>query len=352
MKIAFYLAHPAHYHLFKNVVNSIKSNYTDIEIVILYNEKDVLEELLNEQTDWNIVKIKTKSKGGSSFSLKRQFIQKFFGTYKVLQKLKPDAVIGTSIIISLISKILAFKSIIVNEDDFDIIKKTSNFGYPFTYKIICPNVCRTGKFYKKCITYDGYHELAYLHPDIFTSQIEIAHKYIDVNSPFCILRFAKLTAHHDTNIKGITNDFALKIIERLSKYGIKTYITSERFLDERLFPYKLSIPAKDIHNVLAFAAIFIGDSQTMAAESAVLGVPFIRYNDFVGRISYLDELENHFELGYGIKPDNENKLLSTIDVIFTESKEIYQEKRNQMLNQKINVKDFLVTTIINLVREK
>jgi len=42
-----------------------------------------------------------------------------------------------------------------------------------------------------------------------------------------------------------------------------------------------------MHHVMAFASLYIGDSQTMAAEAGVLGVPFVRFNDFVGRIGYL-----------------------------------------------------------------
>jgi predicted glycosyltransferase len=33
--------------------------------------------------------------------------------------------------------------------------------------------------------------------------------------------------------------------------------------------------------------LYIGDSQTMAAEAAVLGIPSIRFNSFVGKLVYL-----------------------------------------------------------------
>ena len=46
----------------------------------------------------------------------------------------------------------------------------------------------------------------------------------------------------------------------------------------------------------------------MAAEAGVLGVPFVRFNDFVGRIGYLNELENDYELGYGIKASAEGSV--------------------------------------------
>ena len=52
--------------------------------------------------------------------------------------------------------------------------------------------------------------------------------------------------------------------------------------------------------VMRFASLYIGDSQTMAAEAGVLGVPFVRFNDFVGRIGYLRELEDVYRLGFGV----------------------------------------------------
>ena len=55
-----------------------------------------------------------------------------------------------------------------------------------------------------------------------------------------------------------------------------------------------------MHHVMAFASLYIGDSQTMAAEAGVLGVPFVRFNDFVGRIGYLRELEDVYQLGFGV----------------------------------------------------
>ena len=58
----------------------------------------------------------------------------------------------------------------------------------------------------------------------------------------------------------------------------------EYSLSKRGFVTRTSAPnATDMHHVMAFASLYIGDSQTMAAEAGVLGVPFVRFNDFVGR---------------------------------------------------------------------
>ena len=80
----------------------------------------------------------------------------------------------------------------------------------------------------------------------------------------------------------------------------RIYITSERPLEPQFEKYRIKINPLDMHHVMAFASLDIGDSQTMAAEAGVLGVPFVRFNDFVGRIGYLRELEDTYELGYGI----------------------------------------------------
>ena len=98
---------------------------------------------------------------------------------------------------------------------------------------------------------------------------------------------------------------------------------------------------------MAFAGLYIGDSQTMAAEAGVLGVPFVRFNDFVGRIGYLNELENVYNLGFGIKPDEEEKLYQTVQNLLEmeNRKEVFQQRRETMLSECINFADFLTNYI-------
>lgn len=264
------------------------------------------------------------------------------------KKNKPDLLIGTSVAISHVGKVLNIPSINVNEDDADVVPLYAKLAYPWATKILAPRVCRMDKWDYKTINYDSYHELAYLHPNNFSPQIRIAQKYISLEKPFFILRFAKLGAHHDVGIKGISDEIAAKLVELLNPFG-RVYITSERKLDTVLEPYRIQINPIDIHHVMAFAKIYIGDSQTMAAESGVLGVPFIRFNDFVGRISYLDELENKYQLGFGIKTDEVEKLFETLVYLVQNENliETYRERRFKMLSEKIDYAAFLVWFIEN-----
>lgn len=110
----------------------------------------------------------------------------------------------------------------------------------------------------------------------------------------------------------------------------------------------------DMHHVMAFASLYIGDSQTMAAEAGVLGVPFVRFNDFVGRIGYLRELEDKYELGYGIKASAEGsveKLCDRVEALVAmkvgERKATFAARRQQMLGDKIDSAKFLTWFIEN-----
>ncbi len=136
-----------------------------------------------------------------------------------------------------------------------------------------------------------------------------------------------LSAHHDRHARGISDQTALLIINKLIPH-YEVYINSEgSFGTARIF--RLTINPRDIHHVLSQAALFIGDSQSMCAEAGVLGVPFIRYNTFVGRLGYLKELEEKYELGIGILPGGINELETQINSLIklrTTSKSILKEK--------------------------
>lgn len=179
---------------------------------------------------------------------------------------------------------------------------------------------------------------------------------------FTVLRFASLNAHHDSGIKGINTEIAQRLVDILKPHG-RIYITSERPLKPQFEQYRIRINPLDMHHVMAFASLYIGDSQTMAAEAGVLGVPFVRFNDFVGRIGYLRELEDVYELGYGIhasvltedspirksdgsiQPSGTDALYKAVEQLVamdaTERRALYQQRRQKMLSDKIDCAKFL-----------
>ena len=183
--------------------------------------------------------------------------------------------------------------------------------------------------------------MAYLHPNYFTPDKSKVEHLFKNNQPYFILRFVELTAHHDKGKKGINIMLAKKLIEKLKPYG-NIYITSERSLEAELEQYRVAVHPKEIHHVLSFATLFIGDSQTMTAEAAVLGTPAIRFNDFVGKLNYLEELEHKYQLTFGISTDKENELLAKVDELLNTDKlkQVFNERQKKMLHSTIDVVAF------------
>tara|TARA_B110000008_G_scaffold271107_1_gene302165 strand:+ start:3020 stop:4114 length:1095 start_codon:yes stop_codon:yes gene_type:complete len=345
MKILFHLGHPAHFHLFKNVIiNLIKNKH---EVFILIKKKDILEDLLKE-SGFSYHNILPKGRRDSKIGIAIGQLYQDFRMLRFCIKNRPDILIGTSVAISHVGKILVIPSINVNEDDAEVVPLYAKLAYPMASVILAPNVCSTGIWKKKTIQYSSYHELAYLHPNHFKPRKEVVQKYFNPKEKYFVIRFAKLTAHHDEGVEGLNKDIATRIIELLLPYG-RVFITSERKLEADFEKYRIDINPLDIHDVMAYASMYIGDSQTMAAEAAVLGIPFIRFNDFVGRISYLEELENKYKLGFGIKTNNPDKLIETLKQLLKQKdcKKFYQERKKKMLSEKINYADFLSWFIEN-----
>src|SRR5690606_9595071 len=85
-----------------------------------------------------------------------------------------------------------------------------------------------------------------------------------------------------------------------------------------------------IHHALAHARFVLGDSQTMTAEAAVLGIPALRINDFVGRISYIADLE-HAGLAFGFRPGEEAALLRKLEEVLASDRAEFGRRREALL---------------------
>ena len=343
MKVLVYLGHPAHFHNYKNTISALKADGHEVEVLI--KKKDILEDLL-KNAGMPYHNILEEGRKNSKIGILIGTIKRALRINRFCKSFQPDILTGSSVENSWIGPIRKIPVINIGEDDASVVPYYARLTYPGASVIICPDSCNCGKWEYKAVKYHGYQELAYLHPENFTPDKKVVTKYIDATIPYFIMRFSGLKAHHDNGVRGINNDIAKKLISLLEPHG-NVFITSERPLGEELEKYRISINPLDIHHVMAFADIYIGDSQTMAIESGVLGIPFIRFNDFVGQIGVLSELENYYQLGFGIRPDNEEKLYKTVKclLMMDNRSEVFQSRRQKMLSESINFADFLTNYI-------
>lgn len=347
-KLLFQLNHPAHYHLFKNTIDILLEKGHDVLISI--KDKDILKELVS---DYQYVQLSTGYRKKQFFSIIKSVIERDRKLYKLVKEYKPDILLGTSPEIAHISHFVKVPAIFFGEDDINLSASMLMGAlscYPLFDTILAPNGVKNGVWNNKTIRYNGFQKLAYLHPNYFHPSRDKVN--IPINDKYFILRFSNLQAYHDTNATGITDSLAQQIVDILSPHG-KVIISSERKLPVKLQKYIFTGNISDMHHYLAFANLFIGDSQSMAVESAMLGTPNIRYSNFVGKITVLEEIESKYKLSIGVNSNNPQGLLLEIDkCLSSEFLDIYNRRREFMLNDKIDVTSFFVWFIENYPKSK
>lgn len=331
-KILFDINHPAHFHLFKRFIHYLQDRGTPYSITT--RDKDVTNALVEHEGFKHICLSTPKTTLPGMF---REMIERDWSVYRLHRKERFTHAFGTSVSIAHLSAVSHVKSYNFCEDDDRVIPLQARLIYPFTTKIVVPDCLKYTKWKTKRVAVPSYHELAYLHPDHFSPDDEVVTSYGLVPGKYGIIRLSALKAHHDIGEKGIS--------DRLLR-DIKSFLSHEhyRIVESHELKRKYQIQPWDIHHVLAHAKLIISDSQTMAAEAMVLGVPSVRINSFVGRISYTEELEHAYGLGFGFAPSSEGAILSRIKELLLDrtTERAWSEKRERMLHRKIDLSRWMI----------
>ena len=273
MKYIFELNHPKHYYQFKYVVQMLKNDGHDV--LVLARDKDVLLKVLEEEgVPYEI------------FGLhKKKMIDKIFGALpllksysKIVKRFRPDVIVSKA---SLFGVLMAgrYKAKSVIFPDSEVVALTNKHVVPRCTKVVTPENF-TLDYGEKHVRVKGVFEDCYLAPSVFQPNEKVISEN-GLKKPYAVFRFVGWFANHDVNNSGFTLEEKVKLVKAVEPY-MTVYISSEKELPEELKKYKLPTPASAIHSVLAFADLYLGDSQTMATEAALLGTPAIRSNSFVG----------------------------------------------------------------------
>ena len=339
MKILFYFGHPSQYLFLRNPIIILKEKGIICDLII--KSKDVLEKLLIENKE-PYINILPEGRNSGKIGILSGLIKREYRLFKLARNKHYDLFLGTDPSLAHIGFLKRIPVITVLEDDIHIIPGLARITFPFTSLILTPKECQTGKYEKKTVHYNGYMKLAYLHPRRFNKKAAI------FKQPYFLIRISELDAYHDAGIKGFTSQILEKVIDLLQEKG-SVYISAEGTLDESLKPFELKINPIDMQSILANAVMLISDSQSMTMEAAMVGVPSIRFSDFAGKISVLEELEKVYGLTFGIPTSSPEKLFEKINELLSlpELEREFENRRQKMLEDKIDVTAFMVWFIEN-----
>jgi predicted glycosyltransferase len=342
MKILVDINHPAHVHYFKNCIKLLRQK--GHQIVVTARDRYPVPQLLEayEQDHYN--------RGKGSEHLLGKLLYMPVADMKILKialKTKPDLFLsfGTPYP-NHVAWLLRKPGI--NFQDTEIAGLMFAVTRPFS-RLYCTPHCFKRDLGKKHIRFNGYMELAYLHPNYFTPD-ESIYKCLGINKDekYVVMRFVSWGASHDIGHKGISLEMKRKAVEQVSKFA-RVFISSEGDLPNDLKPYQIDIPPEKMHDALAYASLLYGESATMASECAVLGTPAV-YLDNQGR-GYTDEQEKKYGLVFNFTESpvhQEESIQKAIELLKTPNlREEWQKRRQKMLADTIDVTAFMVRIVEN-----
>jgi predicted glycosyltransferase len=331
--------HPAHVHLFKHVIDELEQGGHDVSVTS--REKEITTDLLDY---YEIEHISLSSVGNSLFGLAAEFAIKDLMLFNHARSVDPDVYVGCNPAIAHISAVLGGRCIMLHDSEPTPVREY--LFRPFADAILTPEGF-DNELGSKQVRYPGYHELAYLHPDRFSPNPDLLREHgVDPDEEFYVVRFIAWGAHHDAGEAGLSPEAQRELVSTLEETGT-VYITTEDELPEYFEEYRLPVPPHLIHDLLNYADLYIGDSQTMATEAAVLGTPSIRSNSFAGDndMSNFVELEEEYSLLYSTPDEGDairkaRELLADIDL-----EETWQRRRERMLEEKTDVTSVIIDTL-------
>jgi len=340
MRILIDIGHPAHVHLFKNFAWKMQEKGH----IILFTCRDkefVLRLLQVYGFIYENFGKHYKSIVGKIQGLIKNELQMFNNAIQF----KPDLFLSHG------SSIAAFTSFLLQKPHISF-EDTFNMEQVRLY-LLFTDVVLTGDYPhpslgRKEINYPGYHELAYLHPNVFTPDENIL-KEIGImdNEKYAIIRFVAWNATHDIGHRGFSKEKKIKLVTELSRY-IKVFISSEGDLPEELKQYQIKIKPENMHNVLYYTQLLVGESATMASECAMVGTPAIYINN-----SHFGSLDSQAEYGlvHLFSEDElaqEHAIQKAIEIVSKpDIKNEYRERAQKMLENKIDVTSFMIWFVEN-----
>lgn len=348
MKIHFDVGHPAHVHLFKHAIDEVETR--GHETLVTSREKEVTTQLLDA---YDVDHVPISKKGTSTFDLAKEWLARElklawharqFDADVIVSHFNPSAAHAAAV--------TGAESVIFNDDEV----AAETFGpvtHPFASIVATPSCFREnlGECHR---TYEGFHELAYLHPDRFEPDPDcLTERGVDIDEPYYVLRFVAWGAHHDVGESGFSPSAKRELVDFLDDRGT-IYITSEDPLPAEFEEYRLPVPPADIHDLLYYANGYVGDSQTMALEAGILGTPAVRSNSFAASedVSNVAHIEDEYGLLYSF--GDEGAAVETVKELVEdpETQARWGQRREALVDECVDVTDTIVDMVAEVGRDE
>ncbi|QKY21969.1 DUF354 domain-containing protein (plasmid) [Halolamina sp. CBA1230] len=283
MRLLVDVTHPAHVHLFRNAIEVLRRRGHEVRVVA--REKDVTLDLL---AAYGVDHVSlSRSRPGATGTV-REWVGRAGGLLRLARSFDPDVVLSRlNPAAAYVSAALGAPNVVFH--DTEVAGLLDRVTLPAAAVVATP-AAFDRELPATHVRYRGFHELAYLHPARFEPDGDRLRAHdVDPDEPYSVVRLVAMDAHHDRGNEGVPAETVRRLVNELGDHGA-VYVTSEAPLPDDLAEYAAPVPVDAMHDLLAFADCYAGDSSTMATEAAVLGTPSVRYNPLDGEMGNFEQL--------------------------------------------------------------
>ncbi len=338
MRVLIDIVHPADVLFFLGPIRKLRAH--GAQILVLSRHKDVACDLLDA---FGITHTPVTRARSGIIGLAVELLERDLAVLGAVRRFRPDVMAGFGAVsVSHVGRVMGVPAI--SFYDSDTARLQALVTNPFISHVYVPEGYAGRLPEGRWSHFPGIKELSYFHPDSFRPQRDIAVSLgLDNERANIFLRTVAWKANHDLGKVGWNDQQIIALVEKLGALG-KVHVCSERQLPRVLDPFRYRGSSRLIHHLMGFCDLYIGESATMAAESAVLAVPAIYTG--VDDVCYLGILERATLLLRCRERDAEI-LKRVAESALADSREVWRERRDAFLAVSSNLADFVTARILD-----
>jgi hypothetical protein len=337
MRVLVDISHPAHVHLFRHAIEQLRDDGHEVGVVS--REKDVTTDLLDAY-DVSHVPISRKRSGAAA--LPREWLWRELRLLRTARSFDPDVIVSRlNPAAAHVGHLLDVPNVVFH--DTEAAGLVDRVTTPFATVVCTPEEFDrdVGETQQR---YAGFHELAYLHPARFEADPDrLREAGVEPDDPYAVVRLVGMDAHHDAGKHGLSESAVRSLVDGLGTRG-DVYVTSEQPLPSDLAAHEPPVAPHEMHQLLAFADVYVGDSATMATEAGILGTPTVRYDPLGAGMGNFAALA---EYGLVVSTDDEDEAVDRAIALAADggASTRWRRRRRELLADKIDVTAYLTEVV-------
>lgn len=337
MRVLVDVSHPAHVHLFRNAIAELDDRGHTVRVVS--REKDVTTDLLDA---YGIDHVPLSTKATGTAGVAWEWTARGARLLRFATRFRPDVVLSRlNPTAAYVSRLVGAPNVVFHDtEQAGLLDRVTT---PFA-SIVCTPAEFDSDVGGRQIRYEGYHELAYLHPARFDpNPRRLTDASVDPDESFSVVRLVEWNAHHDAGTVGFDQDTVRELVDRLGEFGA-VYLSSEGELPEDLAVNEVPVSPDAAHDLLAYADCYVGDSSTMATEAALVATPAVRYDPYDTGMGNFETLANRGLVDSMTDPRAVVERATELAADPTAS-DRWRRRRRQLLAEKIDVTAFMIELV-------